>query len=98
MKPGATTRPVASIVARPSSGAAETAWILPAEMPRWRTASRPLSGSMTRPLRMTRSYAAERDATPFHRARQFSRQDIAAIDAADLAFVLLDGEVVPRRS
>src|SRR5579871_5411130 len=56
MKPGATTNPAASMAPRPSSGSAETARILPPEMPKLRVASRPLSGSSTRPCRITRSY------------------------------------------
>ena len=41
--------------APPSSGVAETAAILPPRMPMWRTASRLLAGSSTRPLAITRS-------------------------------------------
>src|SRR5262249_20642007 len=55
MKPGATTRPRTSSTRLPLSGFSDTAAILPSLMPTWRTASRPDSGSMTRPLARTRS-------------------------------------------
>src|SRR5207253_1774753 len=56
MKPGATTRPVASISVRPRRGSVEIAAIVLPVMPTLRTASRPDAGSSTRPLRRTMSY------------------------------------------
>src|ERR1700728_81248 len=56
MKPGATTRPVAWMTRRPLSGVAEMRAILPSRMPMLRTASNAVSGSMTRPPSITRSY------------------------------------------
>ena len=55
MNPGATTRPAASTVVVPASGNSETAATAPPRIPTWRTASSPLSGSMTRPPAITRS-------------------------------------------
>ena len=55
MKPGDTTSPRASITVVPVSGSADTAAIRPPVIPTSRTASRFVSGSMTRPPRMTRS-------------------------------------------
>jgi hypothetical protein len=56
MNPGETTSPAASSTVRPCSGVADTASIRPPRMPMDRTASSPVSGSMTRPLATTRSY------------------------------------------
>src|SRR5579862_2757935 len=56
MNPGATTIPFASIVVVPVSGDSDTMLILPPRMPTLRTASRPDSGSITRPLEITTSY------------------------------------------
>src|SRR6185369_9839151 len=58
MKPGETTKPRASITERPLRLRVVTALISPFEMPRLRMASERDSGSITRPLRMTRSKAA----------------------------------------
>src|SRR6266404_5155220 len=58
MKPGATARPFASMTDFAFRGAVEIVAIFPARMPTLRMASRPDSGSITRPLRMARSYAS----------------------------------------
>src|SRR6185369_6652756 len=58
MKPGETPKPRASITERPLRLRVVTALISPFEMPRLRMASERDSGSITRPLRMTRSKAA----------------------------------------
>src|SRR5690348_5970922 len=55
MNPGETTSPLASMVCRPLRGLAETARILPAVIPTFRTASSPDSGSITWPFAITRS-------------------------------------------
>src|SRR5210317_881811 len=58
MKPGHTTCPLASMVSLPSIGFSVTAAIFSPLMPTLRTASSPVSGSMTRPPVTTRSYDA----------------------------------------
>src|SRR6185503_17826126 len=58
IKPGVTTRPLASITLRPSRALEVIALITPAEMPTLRTASSRVSGSITRPLRITTSYTS----------------------------------------
>src|SRR5262245_19098305 len=55
MNPGATTKPFASIVIRPVSGFGVTVLTLPAFTPTLRAESSFDSGSITLPLRMTRS-------------------------------------------
>src|ERR1700686_4758789 len=62
MKPGETTKPLASMVELPCRGDWEMAAILPARMPMLRTESRPDSGSMTRPLRITVSKVSSAEA------------------------------------
>jgi hypothetical protein len=56
MKPGATTWPVASIVTLPRMRSAAMAATVAPTMPTSITASIPVSGSMTRPPVITRSY------------------------------------------
>src|SRR6516225_6910615 len=55
MNPGATTSPRASSVSRPASGSDVTAAMRPPAIPTLRTASRPVSGSRTRPPTRTTS-------------------------------------------
>src|SRR4030095_13358056 len=55
MKPGETTRPRASITVRPRRLSVVIALMVPLDMPRLRIASVRDSGSITLPLRMTRS-------------------------------------------
>src|SRR5262245_45182828 len=59
MKPGATTRPAASIVVRPFSRCALTARMTPFAMPTDLISFRPVAGSMTRPPATTTSSTAE---------------------------------------
>jgi hypothetical protein len=56
MKPGETTRPVASIVRRPLRESPVIATILPLVMPTFNTESSLRSGSITLPRVMTMSY------------------------------------------
>ena len=53
MNPGATTRPVASRVARPVNGSRLTRATLSPSTPIWASESKPVSGSMTRPPAIT---------------------------------------------
>src|SRR5437016_10124601 len=67
MKPGATTRPLASIVCLPCNAALLIARILPPLIPTLRTASSPDSGSITLPFVIATSYdtsCAQSDLAP----------------------------------
>jgi hypothetical protein len=55
ISPGATIRPLASIVLDPRSALSLMASMRLPTMPTWATRSKPLSGSMTRPLAITMS-------------------------------------------
>ncbi|WP_344835206.1 hypothetical protein [Nonomuraea dietziae] len=55
MKPGQTTSPRTSTTVTPASGVADTSRTCPPETPTSRTASRPVSGSITLPPLSTRS-------------------------------------------
>src|SRR5438105_4699040 len=56
MNPGATSKPLASIVSLPRNSFREIARILPPEIPTLRIASRLDSGSITLPCKITTSY------------------------------------------
>src|SRR5437868_3985779 len=106
MKPGATTRPLASMVVLPESAFSEITTIFPARSPMLRFASRLDSGSITRPLIMTTSYESG-VAAAFHAAvtivveaqnktAQATRTDLAIGD--DLRALMPSADSPKRRS
>ena len=63
MKPGATTRPLASSVVEPTRGSRLMRLTVSPSIPTWATASKPVSGSMTRPPATTTSWTRLSGAT-----------------------------------
>ena len=64
MNPGATTRPVAFSVVEPTSGSRLMRLTVSPSIPTWATASKPVSGSMTRPPATTTSWTRSSGGTP----------------------------------